>query len=113
MSENNTTLQKEYVSLVEQHRAAETRIASLTFWERPSPDSINGQVLAGLEAKRDRIAPRIIELAAMLPPQPSRLDARASSSIRFKGHDWQPVGTHFIDHTIIPDMPAFLRRARS
>lgn len=103
-------LQKEYASLVEQHRAAETRIASLTFWERPSPDSINGKVLAGLEAKRDRIAPRIIELADLLPAKPSQLDVRDSASIRFKGHDWQPVGTHFIDHTIIPDLPACLRR---
>ncbi len=110
---DTATLQKEYASLVEQHRAAETRIASLTFWERPSPDSVNGQVLAGLEAKRDRIAPRIIELAGILPAKPSALDVRSSDAIRFKGHDWQPVGTHFIDHSTIPDLPACLRRARA
>ncbi len=106
-------LQKEHAALVEQHRAAETRIASLTFWDRPSPDSVNGQVLAGLEAKRDRLAPRIIELAGLLPAKPSRLDMRTSDAIKLKGHDWQPIGTHIIDHTIIPELPAFLRRART
>ncbi|WP_031337123.1 hypothetical protein, partial [Rhodopseudomonas sp. B29] len=42
----------------------ERRIASMTQWETPSPDSINGRILASLIIKRDRDAPHLAALKA-------------------------------------------------
>ncbi|WIG52517.1 MAG: hypothetical protein OJF48_003436 [Afipia sp.] len=89
----------------------EREIANYLRYERPSPDSVSGRILASLEAKRDRNMPALIELKKAYDAARPKPGAGYGSTIRFKAQEWHPAGTLTPAHNIIPELPAFLRRA--
>ncbi|MDB5656664.1 MAG: hypothetical protein JWQ94_4277 [Tardiphaga sp.] len=91
----------------------ERRIASMTQWGRPSPDSVNGRILVSLEARRNREAAPLVELKiAAETSAPPRAATRIADDIRFKAREWQPAGSITFDDCI-GDIPACLRRVRT
>ena len=89
----------------------ERQIANYLRYERPSPDTVSGRILASLEAKRDRNMPALIELKKAYDAARPQPGAGFGSTIRFKAQEWHPVGTVTPADDIIPDLPACLRRA--
>lgn len=86
------------------------RIASMTQWGRPSPDSINGRILVSLETRRDRDTAALDQLRrAAEASAPSRMLMRYADDIRFKRREWQPAGSVSFDDCI-GDIPPCLRR---
>ncbi len=88
----------------------ERKIANLTRWHHPSPDSVDGRILASLIAKREREAPILIGLKAEAnKAAPARNVARFGTDIKFKPREWQPTGTVTIEDVAGP-IPACLQR---
>lgn len=107
-----TDAERAYDRAARDMHQTEREIANYLRYERPSPDSVSGRILASLEAKRDRNMPTLIALkqaADAVRPKPG---TAYGSSIKFKTFDWQPVGTaRPID--CIPPLPEFLRRRQA
>ena len=105
-----TTAREIYTKAALALHGIERKIANLTRWSRPEPDSVSGRVLAALEARRDHDTAALIPLKIAVDAEAPVAAARYGGHIAFKSFAWVPLGTATVPDC--DDIPTFLRQVR-